>query len=391
MVNHTCKISMKSAFVVSLVLCMVLVVQGRPVCAAEPIKIGVVACLSGPMAFVGQPMKEAITAIFDDLNKKGGVLGRQVEVLVENDSGNTANAVIAATKLIRDENVSLIIGASAADAGAIVPLVEREQVPMLAANPLVVPFRKHVFLLGPGDERGAAHIMEFVIKKLGAKKIGILRDTGKFGTQGSKYYRQEIAKYPDSSIIIEESMDVTDTNVIPQLTKIKAAKPDILIIHSTSNGPIPKAYKQLGMTVPVYGSHAMPSPEFLKQGGAIAEENRWIMCASKSLFAEELPANDPFRKNVYEPFKKALQAKYGPDKGIHVFHAASGDAAMVTIEALRIAGTDNRAALRDALEKVRYDGFLGEFACSPTDHQGSPRDTMPEMVVKDGKFVPYAK
>jgi len=382
----------KFSFVVFIGLCFLSAGLARPARAAEPIKIGILTCLTGPIGFIGQPIKEAFTAIFDDLNQKGGINGRKVELLIEDDQSNPSNAVISATKLIKDEKVPLILGSGTADSdAAIIPTVEQEQVPMLVAGPLVAPFKKYVFLMGPGDARGNAHIMEFVCTKLNAKKIAILRDTATYGSEGSKYYHEEIKKYPGASIIIEEKMEMADTNVIPQLTKIKAAKPDVLIIHSTGVGPIAKNYKQLGMTVQVYGSHSMPTPEFLKLSGAIAEESHWIMTASKMMIAEKLPASDPFRKNIYDPFKKLLQAKYGPTKNINVFHAVAYDASMVTIEAIKLAGTDNRAAVRDALEKVRYDGFVGQFACTPTDHQGAPKDTMPEMMVKGGEFVPYTK
>ncbi len=382
----------KFTVAVCLALCLLSFTIGGTAQAAEPIKIGVLTCLTGPVGFMGQPIKEAFVAIFDDINAKGGINGRKVELLIEDDQSNPSNAVIAATKLIKDQKVSMMIGASLADSdAAILPTIEQEHVPMLVAGPLVAPFKKEVFLLGPGDARGAAHIMEFVVKKLGAKKIAILRDTATYGSEGSKYYHQELKKYPGVSIIIEEKMEMADTNVIPQLTKIKAAKPDVLIIHSTNVAAIPKNYKQLGMTVQVYGSHAMPTPQFLKLGGDIAEEYHWIMVASKMMIAEKLPASDPFRKNVYDPFKKLMKDKYGPSKDINVFHAVTYDASMVAVEAYKIAGNDNRAALRDAIEKVRFDGFVGQFACTPTDHQGAPKDTMPEMVVKGGEYAPYTK
>ncbi len=392
MVKGVRKTLMKSTLVVCLALCLLSVGLGRPAQAAEPIKIGVLVSLTGPAGFMGQPIKEAFTAIFDDVNQKGGVLGRKVELLMEDDQSNPSNAVIAATKLIKDEKVALIIGASTADSdAAIIPTIEQEQVPMLVAGPLVASFKKEVFLLGPGDARGDAHIMEYVVKKMGAKKIAIIRDTATYGSEGSKYYHEEVKKYPGVSIIIEEKMEMTDTSVIPQLTNIKAAKPDVLIVHSLIPYPVAKNYKQLGMTVPVFGSHAMPTPEFLKLAGPIAEENHWIMTASKMMIAEKLPASDPFRKNIYDPFKKLLQDKYGPTKNINVFHAVTYDASWVAINALKLAGNDNRAALRDAIEKVRYDGFVGQFACTPTDHQGSPKDTMPEMIIKGGEYVPYTK
>jgi branched-chain amino acid transport system substrate-binding protein len=364
-----------------------------PAAAAEPpIKIGIVMPITGPGGFMGTPMKEAAVAIFEGINAKGGINGRKVEYIIEDDQSNPTKAVVAATKLIRDEKVCVIIAASLADSdAAMIPTVEQEQVPMLVSGPLVAPYKKWVFHLGPGDERGAAHIMDFVVNQMGAKKIGLMRDTAVYGSEGSKFYNIYAKKYPGVSIVIDEKMEMTDTNVIPQLTKIKAAKPDVMIIHSLISGPIAKNYKQLGMTTPVFGSHAMPSPQFLAQAGTIAEESKWIMTASKLLIGEKLPANDSFRKNVYEPFKKMLRDKYGPTKEMNVFHPAIHDGCMAAIEGLKLAGTDNRAALRDAIEKVKFDGMVGFYTCLPGDHQCDPKDTMPEMMVKGGEFVPYTK
>jgi branched-chain amino acid transport system substrate-binding protein len=390
---------MKQQWKYSLVLSLLIVClcfafgSFAPAAAAEPpIKIGIVMPITGPGGFMGTPMKEAAVAIFEGINAKGGINGRKVEYIIEDDQSKPTQAVVAATKLIRDEKVCVIIAASLADSdAAMIPTVEQEQIPMLVSGPLVAPYKKWVFHLGPGDERGAAHIMDFVVNQMGAKKIGLMRDTAVYGSEGSKFYNVYAKKYPGVSIVIDEKMEMSDTNVIPQLTKIKAAKPDVMIIHSLISGPVAKNYKQLGMTTPVFGSHAMPSPQFLAQAGTIAEESKWVMTGSKLLIGDKVPANDSFRKNIYEPFKKMLKDKYGPTKDVNVFHPAIHDGCMVAIEGLKLAGTDNRAALRDAIEKVKFEGMVGNYACNPGDHQCCPKDTMPEMMVKGGEFVPYSK
>jgi ABC-type branched-subunit amino acid transport system substrate-binding protein len=94
---------------------------------------------------------------------------------------------------------------------------------------------------------------------------------------------------------------------------------------------------------------------------------------------------------VYEPQLKIFQEKYGADKGINVFHVSPMDAFVMASMAIKIAGTDNRAALRDALEKVRFDGLLGNVAPGPNDHQEGARDTSVMAVLKNGQFVPYTK
>lgn len=371
----------------------VLLLSSGPLRAAEPIRIGVLYSITGPSGFFGTPSKEAVIAVFDDVNKKGGLFGRKIEYYVEDDQSNPSTAVIAATKLIRDKKVSMIIGPSLTDSGmAMIPVCEKEGVPFIVTGPLVAPFKKWVFLLGPGDMRGAQHIMEVAATTMGAKKIAILRDTSNYGTTASKVYNKEVVNYPGAKIVIEEKFEVADTNMVPQLTRIKAANPDLIILHGfgAPASVIAKNCKQLGIKTPVFCSHAVGMPEFVKLSGKIADELKWSFLVPELLIAEKLPASDPYRK-AYEPFKKLLKQTYGENKEINIFHAVCYDGAMVAVEALRLAKTDDRAALRDALEKVRYDGLMGPFAVSTTDHQGSPKDPELPVVIRNGEFWPYEK
>ncbi len=385
---------MRVALGVCLLCCLFSLGAGKPLLAAEPIKIGALMSMTGPAGFVGSNVKEAIQVVVDDINKKGGVLGRPIEVLYEDDQSNPANAVVAVTKLIRDQKVSAIIGPSVMDSGmAIMPTVEKEGVPFMVIGPIVTPTKKWVFLLGPGDARGAIHYLEVATKDFGAKRIAVLHDSGAYGMTGLKEYNNHIGQYPGASIVIEERFDMSDTNVIPQLTKIKAVNPDLIILH-TFSGPatvVAKNYKQLGMKTMVLGAGGVPQTDFLKGAGSIAEEGKWAFLVAKLLIAEKLPPSDPYRKNLYDPFKKIMQDKYGPTKELNGFHAVARDGIVTIVEAIKAAGSDDRAAIRNAFEKIRIEGMVGAFACSPTDHQGSPKDTFPLAGVKNGELVPYQK
>jgi branched-chain amino acid transport system substrate-binding protein len=374
-------------------LSLVFVYPAKPSHAADPIRIGVLFSITGPTGFFGTPSKEGVTAVFDDVNKKGGLFGRKIEYFVEDDQSNPSNAVIATTKLVRDKKVSLIIGPSLTDSGmAMIPIIEKEGVPFVVTGPLVTPFKKWVFLIGPGDVRGASHIMEVAVKNMGGKKIAILRDTSNYGGTASKVYNKEIANYPGSKIIIEEKFEVADTSMVPQLTRIKASNPDVIILHgfAPAASVVAKNCKQLGIKTPVLCCHAVGMPEFVKLSGKIAEEFKWALLVPQVLIAEKLPPSDPYHK-VFDPFKKLMKGTYGESKELNIFHGVTVDAASVAVAALRLAGTDDRAAVRNALEKVRYEGLLGPFACSATDHQGSPYDPETPVMIKNGEFWPYEK
>jgi branched-chain amino acid transport system substrate-binding protein len=389
----TAGVVMKVMLLVCMVPSFLSTVDIRPLQASEPIRIGAVFSVTGPAGFIGTPERDAVVAVVDDVNRKGGVLGRQVELYVEDDVSNPTNAVIAATKLIRDRKVSAIIGPSINDSGmAMIPVCEQEQVPFVVTGPILTPLKKWIFIVGAGDFVEASNFLAFTIRTLHAKRIAVLHDTRNYGSMGAKVINQEVGQYPGVELVTQEKLEVTDTNMIPQLTNIKAAKPDLIILWT--NGPpaavVAKNYKQLGMTTQVAGSPGIAVPEFLKISGSIAEESRWILKDLKTAIAQKLPPDDPYRKNIYEPFRKLLKERYGESKEVLMFHGLGHDGIQIVLEALRAAGSDSRPAIRDALEKtVRYTGLIAPFACSADYHMGSRTAITVPIVVKNGEYVPY--
>jgi branched-chain amino acid transport system substrate-binding protein len=385
-------------FVGTIVLLTLMATGFRNAYAVEPIKLGAVFSMTAKSGFsgplMGAPMKRAVTAVVDEINRKGGLLRRPIELYVEDDQSSPTSAAVATTKLIRDKEVSVIIGPSLTDSAmAMIPICEKEQVPLVVTGPASAGFEKWVFMVGAGDVRGAARIAEFAARSLGAKRIAVLHDSANYGMTGVKNLTRELSRYQGVSVVLEEQFAPSDTNMIPQLTKIKAANPDLLVLYTTgaSAAIIAKNYKQLGMTVQVLGSHGVPTPEFLSLAGKTAEEHRWVMIGARIAVADVLSANDPYRKNVYEPFMDIMKKERGSYSEPNVYQAAAYDGIMIAIEALRSAGTDERPALRSALERIRWNGLLGEFSCTTQDHQGSPKDDSAVMMVRDGRYVPYEK
>jgi len=380
---------------VSLSICSLCIAAEGPAKAGEPIKIGSVLSVTGWGGFLGAPERDALIAIVEDANRKGGLLGRQIELTIEDDQSNPSTAAVAATKLVRDKRVAVVVGPTITDSGlAMIPVCEQAQTPLVTTAPILNPAKKWVFLTGPGDPRGASRILEFAIKELGMKRIALLHDSAAYGMTAAKIYNKDIADYPGAAIVIDERYETTDTNMVSQLMKIKAANPDIIILHGTGNlaAVIAKNYKQLGLTIPVLASHATVVPAFVKLAGPIAEENKWMFFSIKHSIVKYLPPDDPYRKNLFEPFERLMKEKYGDSVKINQFHVSIYDGIKVAMEAIRTAGTDDRAAIRDALEKIRVDCFLGPYEATPEDHQGSRKDyySVP-MMLNNGEFVPFRK
>lgn len=372
----------------------VVLAAGQP-----PVRIGAVFSLIGKGNFVGPlvggPMRWAAKAVADDLNRKGGVLGRQIELFVEDDHADPEAAAAATLKLIKERKVSIVIGPSnTSSTGPMVRVCEQEQVPLIVTNPAVTPFQRWVFHLGAGEVRGAQHMAGFAARTLLAKRIAVLHDSSDYGVEGGKYLLESFKRHPEVTVVAQGQFDPTEKSMLEQLSNIGSANPDLIVLYT--NGPeaaiMAKAYRQMGITTPVLGSHGVPTTDFLRLAGETAEKYRWVMLGSEIAIADKLPANDPYRRDLYDPFVKLMKAKY---KRLFtkpsVYQAAAYDGIMVAVQAIKEAGTDNRADVRNALEQIRWKGFTGSFACTPLDHQGSPADTSPAIAVRGGAYAPYKR
>ncbi len=376
---------------------LALAVIGSPLQAAEPIRVGAIFSVTGWAAAIGTPPKEAVSVVVDEVNRKGGVLGRQIEVYYEDDQSNPTNSAVAATKLVRDKKVDILIASTlTVFTMPVIPVVEREQVPLMAfgaGHEITVPFKKWVFRVPLTDYRLSPMMLKFATETWGAKRLALLHSTDSSGIMGAKGVVDTVAKY-GASIVATERFETTDTNMIPQLTRIKAANPDAIILY-TSAPPaavIAKNYQQLGMKMPVVTNHAVPTPEFLNIAGKIPEINggRWVCLGPKTIYAENLSPDDPYRKNLYDPFRKLLKEKY-PKSEITSFLANGYDTINIIIMALNIAGSSDRAALRDALEKVTFKGLNSTYVYTPTEHEGQTGEGYDPIMIKDGKWVAYRK
>jgi branched-chain amino acid transport system substrate-binding protein len=363
--------------------------------AAEPIKIGAVMSVTGFAGNFGTNCKLSITHLADELNQKGGIAGRPVQVSFEDDQSSPTNSLVAATKLIRDRNVCILLGPTLTSlVMPTLPLVEREMVPQLAfgsGHEITDPLKKWVFRIMPTDYRLGPRMLDFAVNTLGARKLAVLYSTDSAGKMGAQGIDDNVDKY-GASVIIKETFEPTDTNMVPQLTKIKAAQPDVIILWTTvaPASVVAKNYSQLGMKTTLVTCHTIfPTPQFMAAAESLLDKGNWIIFGGKDIYSDKLPPSDPWRTTIFDPFKNALKEKYG--KPWEASYSAGFDAFNIAVAALRLAGTDDRSAIRDALEKVKYEGILGVYNYSPTDHDGNLGGTFGGILRKDGQWWPYKK
>ena len=356
--------------------------------AADPIKIGSVLSVTGPAAFLGDPELKTLQMYVEDINKKGGVLGRQLQ-LVHYDDGSDANKANGfAKRLIDDDKVDVIVGGTTTGATmSMVPLVEKAGVPFVSLAGAVViiePVKKFVFKTPHTDRMAAEKVFEDM-KKRGITKVALLSETSGFGQSGKKETEGVAAKY-GITLVASETYGPKDTDMSPQLTQIKTP-PGVqgVFIFGLGQGPAiaTKNYKQLGITLPLYHAHGVASEEFIKLAGPAAEGVR--LPAAALLVADKLDAKDP-QKPVVTAYTKAFQEKWKTDVSSFGGHAYDG--LMIAVEAIKRAKSTDKAAVRDAIEATKgYVGTGGVVNMSPTDHMGLDLSAFRMLEIKNGDWT----
>ncbi|KXB29810.1 ABC transporter substrate-binding protein [Dechloromonas denitrificans] len=365
-----------------------LVVGAFAAIAAEPIKIGSVLSVTGPAAFLGDPELKTLQMYVDDLNKKGGVLGRQLQ-LVHYDDGSDANKANGfAKRLIDDDKVDILVGGTTTGATmSMVPLAEKSGTPFISlagAVVIVEPVKKFVFKTPHTDRMAAEKVFEDM-KKRGISKVALLSETSGFGQSGKKETEAVAGKY-GVTLVANETYGPKDTDISPQLTKIKnTAGVQAVFVFGLGQGPaiVTKNYKQLGITLPLYQSHGVASDEFLKLAGPAAEGVR--LPSPAQLIPEKLAANDP-QKPIVTAYDKAYKAQYKQD--VSTFGGYAYDGLMLAVDAMKRANSTDKAKVRDALEATKgFVGTSGTFNMSATDHMGLDLSAFRMLEVKGGDWT----
>ncbi len=356
--------------------------------AAEPIRIGSVLSVSGPAAFLGDPEAKTLEMYVAQINKQGGVLGREVKLVHYDDGGDASKANGFAKRLIDDDKVDFLVGGTTSGSTmSMVPLAEKAGIPFISlagAVVIVEPVKKWVFKT-PHSDRMAAEKVFVDMQKRGITKVALLSETSGFGQSGKKETEAVAAKY-GITLVANETYGPKDTDMGPQLTKIKNT-PGVqaVFVFGLGQGPaiVTKNYRQLGIDLPLYQSHGVASDEFLKLAGPAAEGVR--LPSPAQIIGDKLPADDP-QKPVVTAYNAAYKAAY--NESTSTFGGYAYDGLMLMVQAVTAAGSTDRAKVRDALEATKgHVGVSGTFTMSPTDHMGLDLSSFRMLEVKNGDWA----
>lgn len=336
---------------ISLVLCLILIVSllagcGGPKADENVIKIGTVFELSGGNSALGKATLDGIKLAVKEANENGGILGKQVVLINEDNKSEAAEGANATKKLVEQNKVVAVLGSVASSSVlASAPITQAAGIPWVAAtatNPKVTEIGDYVFRVCFIDPFQGSVVAKFASENLKAKKAAILVDmTSDYSKGLTEFFKDNFVK-AGGQIVAEEAYSQKDTDFNAQLTKIKGSNPDVIFVpgYYAEVGLIAKQAKQLGLQQPLLGGDAWDSPKLYEIAGAAIDG---------SYFSNHYTSQD--NSPTIQAFVKKYQAEYGqvPD----AFGALGYECASVLLNAIKEAGTTDGKAIRDALAATK--------------------------------------
>lgn len=341
------------------------------------INIGEVASLSGGTATFGQSSHNGTQMAVDEINAAGGLLGKQIKLITEDDQSKQGEAGTVAKKLISRSKVSALLGeVSSGKSLEMAPIAQTAGIPMISpasTNPKVTEAGDYVFRICFIDPFQGTVMSKFAISK-GWKKVAILTDTKQDYSVGlTQFFKKHFAEN-QGTITGEQSYGSGDKDFKAQLTAIKAGAPDAIFASGYYNevALIAVQARELGITVPFLGGDGWDSPSLTEVGGKAMEG-----CFFSNHFSNEDASP------VIQNFVKAYEVKHGakPD----AMAALGYDSAKILFDAMKRAGTTEGKALRDAIAATKdFPGITGSITLDEKRNANKPAVI---LTIKDGKVA----
>ncbi|MGE3066135.1 MAG: ABC transporter substrate-binding protein [Hyphomicrobiaceae bacterium] len=334
--------------------------------AADPVKIGLVTALSGQSARAGEALTRGLTIAIDEINAKGGILGgRKLELVSRDDEANPAKGLIAARELVQREKVAVLFGGlDTPVALAIVPFMNSSKVPFIdpwaagtaithnGANP------NFAFRVSAMDVLVDKGMVQYAVKKFGAKKPGLILVNNPWGESNEKGLRAALseAKIEPAGV---EKFEGNDVDVVPQLTRLKDAGADALFLVGNvgPSAQVVKSLDRMGWMPPIVSHWGPAGGRFTELAGPSAKNV--IFVQTYSFFGKLSP--------VGERVMAALKAKYSDIKGPQditpaVGYANAYDGLHLAAMAIDKAGSTDGAAVREGFFKIdSYQGLIKTY------------------------------
>ncbi|MGI9404839.1 MAG: ABC transporter substrate-binding protein [Hyphomicrobiaceae bacterium] len=356
-----------------------------PSLAQDTITIGSTSSFSGPAAFYGKHQRWGIEMAVEEINAKGGVLGKKIEVAFEDNRCNPAEAVKAVNALISQHNVVAILGALCSSATlAVLPVVKRSEIPLITSSSTAASITNQIgdtvnrwgFRSTVADD-GMAHAMVTYLKKEGVKRVSIVGEETDYGRGGAEIFTEALTAN-GLELVSSDFVNPTSPDFSAIMTKLKAEKPDRVAVYFTST-PLSaffRQYEAARLNIPGTGRLLLDvvaksvTPEFITAGG---------LDGSTGTNPYSPNIDTPENKDFVDRFiKRAGEAPNQPSFMVY-------EAMHMLAKAIEASGDASPASIRDALRKVQYKSMMGGTISFDKSHQARNNAVVTSFV--NGKIV----
>ena len=383
----------------SLACLLVLAVFWASSDAQDTIKFGASYGMTGRIGWIGGDCLDGAKLIIDEINAKGGLKGKKIDLVVYDSQNNPDTARTNFEKLIKKDEVVAILGPTVTtESQTVLPVAEKAKIPFIVVsggievNEKILPEYKkegkkcYMWALSVGTQRQNEAKVAW-LKKKGHKKMGNIEPLDQMGDLSGQTYKEFCQKY-GLELIAQERFDDKGTDFTTQMSKIKAAGADS-IGSMCSGAPavtLVKNRDQVGMKdLPFMISDANISKKFIELLGE--NTHNVYSVGAKIEYVSYLKEGDP-QKKVIADFQKRFKDKYNKEPQSWFFAAVGYDSALMFIKAIEAVGTDGEK-MRDWLEKQsKFQGAQAMYTWSDVDHRGIGLDQCLVVIVKGGQWVP---
>lgn len=342
--------------------------------AGAPIKVGAIVSVSGPLAFVGTTTREGYQLAEKVINQRGGINGRPLQLVYEDDGSSPDLAVTKVNGLLNAGVVAVLGPTGLAATIATGGITAQKNVLQVTGAGIALPVereRKCLLHMMPAQHINAAGLLSYATDGVKAKRIGVLYDSGV--GQAIMNVMKDLAPKYGVSFVAAEKFDLAATDMSSQVAKLKASNPDLIMAITSSAMPF-RNLRQLNVNVPVVTGLAVSMYENIKAMGPAAEG---------VVFAEYMVAEDPRPRE--KKFVELYQNEY--KKLPKNFEVAAWEAVMVVANALEKAGPDASSDKLCAAARGKHAGAHMDYDFSAPDMTGIQLSSFQYSTIKDGKFV----
>ncbi len=340
--------------------------------------IGEYGSLTGGTATFGQSTHNGIMLATEEINAQGGLLGKKVKILTEDDQSKPEEAKTAALKLIRQNNVIALLGEVASSRSlAAAPEAQRAKIPMISpasTNPKVTEVGDYIFRACFVDTFQGASMAKFAYNNLKLRNVAVLVDNKNDYSVGLDEFFEKTFKALGGNIVAVESYSEGDIEFRAQLTAIKAKNPDGIYIpgYYTEVGLIARQARELGLQVPLMGGDGWDSPKTIEIGGN---------AVNGSYFSNHYAEDDP--NPIIQSFIQKYKQKYGivPD----AMAVLGYDAANILFDSIKRANSADPTLIRDAIAQTKdFPGVTGSITM---DANRNAQKRIVVMKIDNGKIT----